>query len=237
MKYELERKITVNHQPKDCSLYKWCLNENDKDNEKITNDLIPYRFSLYFICSSLKIVRQTYLRIDRQDGDSKKVRQKIIVTGTIRSGFCRDDETLTDEVSYSFFGTNRIIEKINFSIVETNQEQDEFCTLVGIPCYTTELDHLVETQPDFLGFDVYLKKERFEALVNHIESKVVDSCWMSASLVSGFYSEWKPSISTNFIKILTQSHVVNGLQDDMFQLDRVGEVRDFSIHFVSLHKF
>ncbi len=236
MDYKLEKRIEVNYEPTNCPFNNWCLNEYDENNNKIGKDLVPYAFSVYFICSSLKVVRQTFLRTDSEDGDRKKVKQKAIVTGTIHSGFCRDGETLTDVVSYSFFGTKRKIEKFNVSITEANDEQDEYCTLVGIPSYTTEIDFVDATEPDFLGFDVYLKKERFEALVTHIESKAVDSCWMSASLVSGFYSEWSPSISTNFIKVLTPSHDLEGLDKDKFQPKRVGEVRDFSFHFTSMHK-
>ena len=55
------------------------------------------------------------------------------------------------------------------------------------------------------------------------------------SRVSGFYSNWSPSIFTNFIKVLTDSHKIEGF-DDSFKIPfLIGEVGSFRLTLNTLN--
>lgn len=108
--------------------------------------------------------------------------------------------------------------------------------MTAIPSYSMELDFRNEIQDDFVGFDVTLNKERFSELVRLLEEKSVDSVWLRVSRVSGIYSEWSPSISTRFAKILSNSHEVEGIKEDSFQPKVVENVGEFELNFATLNK-
>lgn len=230
MNYKLDREIFVNYEPKYKGLYSWCLNEFDENNKEIDKDLIPFSMSLYFIGSSLTVVRSLTL----EDGHTQT---KTTIVGTMHSGICMDGENLTDDVNYSMFGTGRKIDKFNITLSQVNEGNAECCTLVGIPSWADDDDEIDWMgQPDYVCFNVRLSNDRFAELIRLFDSRLVDSVSLRASTVRGFYSDWSPSIKTEFVKILTSEHKVEGLDVKKFQPKVVGEVGSFELNFISLSK-
>lgn len=238
MDYNLDRKVVINYDTEFNSLYKWCLNEFDENNKKIGTDLIPWHWSFYFIGSSFKVVRSVSIEHEVQDDGEEKntVKQNTRIVGTLHSGFCRDGVNLDDDVKFSMFGTGRRIKDFQVCIYQVESDDREACRMTAIPSYEMELDFRNEIQDDFVGFDVTLNKERFSELVRLLEEKSVDSVWLRVSRVSGIYSEWSPSISTRFAKILSNSHEVEGIKEDSFQPKVVENVGEFELNFATLNK-
>ena len=231
----LERKIIANYEPEHKPLYDWCLNELDSTDKKIGRDLIPWIWTLYFYAKTLKVFRLTSINknYDSNHENDTLTKQNVIIAGTMQSGVCRDDNEITDCARYSMFGTQRVIDTFNFSISQTPDDEEERCTLYAIPSYEIEVDFRRSIEPDSLGFDVHLRKDKFLELVRLVENNLVQSINITVSSVSGFYSNWSPSISTNSIKILSSYHEILNNNSEKFQPKTVEEVGDFSINFIS----
>ncbi|EPJ43199.1 MAG: hypothetical protein OFPII_43270 [Osedax symbiont Rs1] len=104
------------------------------------------------------------------------------------------------------FGTGRTINDIVlkiFKIEGDSKKEDGFCSLWGGVSYTFDNDFTEETTDDILMIHLWLSPDKFNNLAETIKTKKVDSFELDLSKVSGFYSEWSPSISTNNIKVLT----------------------------------
>jgi len=238
MDYKLERKIYLNENTKHKSLYDWCLNEIDESNKKVDSDLIPWRWSLYFIASSLRVVREIEIeRSYQREEQEKKLNKKTKIVGILHSGYCKDGKNLEQDVSYSMFGTNRKIKDFEICIYPNSSDEDkEACSLWGYPSYDCEIDYRNETSPDLVGFNLFLNEGRFNEFVSLIESKKVDVAIVRVGGVSGFYSNWSPAVSAEFVKILTSSHVVETSDKSKVQPPKLGSVDEFSISFITFSR-
>jgi hypothetical protein len=236
--YRLERKIAVNYETQYNNLYKWCLNEYDESNNKLSADLVPWAWSFYFTGSTLKVVKSVSINSSTKSDDvvTSEVTQQTRIVGVLHSGFCRDAKNLIDDVRFSMFGTARSIKDFQLCICQAEDGQAEACELVAIPSYETEIDFSNEIQADFVSFEVTLNKDRFEELVRLLEHKLVDSLWLRVSSVLGVYSEWSPSISTHSAKILSKYHVIEGIDENNFKPKVNGRVGDFELNFTSICK-
>ena len=234
MNYSFDRKIIANYETGHGCLYAWCLNECDECESKYDRDLIPFEYAVYFTCTSLSIDRRIGISTISHEDNRRITTQNTSISGAMKSGLYSDGELMTDDVTYSMFGTGRIIEKFYFSIYEASDYNEENCTVVAIPSYEFENDNFISsTEPDYFGFSVYLPRERFAELIRLIDSKLFDSILIDARSVSGFYSHWSPSASANSIKILTSRHTVEGVFEESFQPKFAGDVGSLDITFRS----
>ena len=231
MDYKLERKILFKTESEHKSLYSWCLNEIDESGKNVGRDLIPWSWSLNFTASLLRVVRETSIRVNSGDDSSffSEASQSTRIIGTLHSGYPADGGSLYDDVTFSFLGTKRNITKFSLSISPAQENDKDLCSVVAIPSYETEIDFRNHTEDDFLGFDVLVKKEFFDQLVHAIEVGSADAVTMRVGLVRGFYSEWSPSISTYFIKVLAPGMTVDGVEDGEFTPPTTSFANDFSL--------
>jgi hypothetical protein len=231
MEYHLEKKITYTEHS---GLYEWCLNELNANSEKDGRDLIPFRWSLYFTGSSLKLVSE--VSKDQEYNDKNEeisttiIRNKKAIEGVFHSGLVRDGPfliKLKDKVSFSMMGTNRKIEDFSVYIVESS-DGNEQCQIFGIPSHDWEVDFVSHTEPDFLQLHIFLATDKFAKIAEAIQAKQIDSATLRISGASGFYSDWSPSITPSFIKVLTDSQKIEG-HDDSFKIPLVGKVDSFNL--------
>jgi hypothetical protein len=130
-------------------------------------------------------------------------------------------------------GTDRRIKDFLVCILESNDGK-EGCQIFGIPSYDYEIDFHSDTEPDWLQLEITLLPEKFAKMAEAVQAKKVDSATLMISRVSGFYSEWSPSIFTNFIKVLTDSHEIEG-NDDSFEIPKVGKIDEFRLTLKSMN--
>lgn len=234
MDFNLDRTTRINYSPEYQGLYKWCLAEFDKEGNQLGRDQIPWDLSLYFVGHSLKV----FTSISNESDEAIGPRKKTSISGKLQPGFYRDAENLTEDVRYSFFGTNREIKNFSFSIRETVDGEAESCSLTAIPEYETNLDFDNWTEEDFVGFDLKLERDKFRELVATLEARAVDSVWLRVNRVAGIYSEWTPDITTYRAKILSrfQLNSVEGIDEDRAKPLVAGMVGEYDFQFVTLTK-
>jgi hypothetical protein len=233
MERNLELKVKSNQSTELKSLYKWCLNEYDSNDKKVDGDYIPWAWSCYFTSDQLRVVRN--IELNRYDeeyelADKPRSEYKATIFADLRSG--RPDKTsFWDRVSYSMFGTNRVIEKFHLSIHKAiDQSELQGCRVYGIPSYDSEDDEFRKTtEDDFFGIDLYIKEDEFNEILEAIESKKASSALIRISGVSGFYSYWSPTINTSHIKILTSYHTVENEEGSPISPTHVATVDEFSM--------
>ena len=97
--------------------------------------------------------------------------------------------------------------------------------------YTTEIDFRDETTDDVVEIYLSLAPNRFNRLVELIKDRRADIVQIRLGRVSGFYSEWSPSISTKNIKILTALEDMKIIFPNNCEITppRLGDVGEFNI--------
>lgn len=239
MRHELEHKIQLNENTQHSSLYSWCLNEIDKKGDKIDNDWIPFVFSLYFTAKSLTVFREVTNGRDLDNSKkTQKIRDETRINGSLLSGVSKDGKNFEDGVIYSMFGTDRKLESFDICIYcNPEGNNTELCDSWGYLSFETEDKNFIKyVEPDIIGFQIFLNKNKFDDLVNLIESKRVDDVILRVNNVAGFYSNWSPTISTNHIKILTNSHKVKLKDKSKVELLTLGSIGEFNLSFQTNYK-
>lgn len=235
MDYRIEKKIHFSKESEYQSLYKWSLNEIEKDG-KTGSNLVPWGWTFSFTASDLRVVRRVEIGdIYDQDEPRRGTTETITILGDLFSGNCRDGENLEDVTNFSMFGTDRVIKKFDLNIYEADEGEDENCSLWGSPSYEYEIDFSSDISDDVVVVNLHLNAKRFRDFVRLIESKQVDYAFVRLSGVSGFYSEWSPSIRTSKVKVLTSSHDVEGLEGKEIEPPKLGSVNEFGISLYSIN--
>lgn len=234
MECDTDFTIKLTTDTKHSSLYKWCLQEFDVSGEQVGRDLIPWGWSLEFEATDL---RYTYsfekessdrYRLDeelekaeQESTDTEfKVFEGILATLVPAEGRFR-------RTSYSMMGTDREINDIHLHI---EKAETDSCRLWGTVSYTFELDFRYETVDDFIDIHLCLTPDKFDQLAHMINSGAADGATLRLSGVRGFYSDWSPEISTDFIKVLTPAesdHMVETQENADIDPPRLGTVGDF----------
>lgn len=239
MDYNIERKIRVNNNPEYSSLYKWCLNEISDDGSN-DGDFIPWAWNLTFTATALKVNRTVTFKNESLDNKLdeaiNKTTQSCVITGDLFSGRCFDGKNLERYVSYSMFGTSRIIQKFGLSIYSVDTEQDENCFLWACPSYDFEIDFKDETSDDTVDINLFINREKFNELARLIDKNAIQNASVQLSRVDGFYAQWSPSITTRDIKVLTEYHEIENLDKNDKSVPRVEKVGEFSISYQTINE-
>ena len=130
------------------------------------------------------------------------------------------------------FGTARKIEELSLSIYPKSAAEIDDCRAFGGVSYTRDADFRNETNPDYLGFALYIREEAFAQIASKISQRAIGGGTLRVDGVEGFYSDWSPSISTGHVKVLT-----SGKMDHRVQIPegceivppRLGKVGDFDL--------
>lgn len=209
MDCHLDNKIRLNNKTEHESLYSWCLQEINGEGEQVGRDLIPWKWSFHFTASELRLSQGFEfgeLSIFEDDEAEKEEEPKFqdskMITATLHPGICTDGKWLEDDSRFSMLGTDRAITDFSLRINAVDEGEKEYCSVWGCVSYTSEIDFRDETTPDTIEIYLGLSKERFDRLAGLISNKTVDVMRIGVSRVSGFYSDWSPSISTNSVKVL-----------------------------------
>lgn len=241
MDIHLENKILLNEKSEYKSLYQWSLHELDKSGNKIGADQIPWTYSLYFSASELCYTDNIVLsKLYKDDADAEdNIFDDEVITAKLHSGVCRDGMELENEVMYSMFGTQRIVKEFSLRIKKNKGEKEpDKCSIWGGVSYTTDLDFKDFTTDDCLEIYINLAPQRFDKLAEMINNNSIDLFQISLKSVSGFYSDWSPSIMTHKIKVLTDSddQVVNKSEGCSIEPPRLGSVGVFDMMIINRQK-
>lgn len=219
MEYKLENPVRVSTKVAHTSLYQWFIEEMDIANKKVGPNCIPWGWSLHFNVSNLTVVRSLEFKADEGTHINEAIRGKLYP-------LTRDWSSTS---SYSFFGTNRKLSHFTLRILKSDEGRELF-HVSGSPSYVAEIDFRDQLQEDFVEIEIILPTARFDRLADFIDTGCKSGI-VTLGEVSGFYSEWSPSISTNFIKILSN------LEDQKAKIDPssrvkppvLGEIGSFSL--------
>lgn len=231
----LDRRIVLNENPEFKSLYKWSLQEQDKDGAQIGPDLIPWDWSLIFTATELLYSEGLTIKPGTGGEDHKpptgtKIRR--FIQGNLRPGRPHEWHPFR-QTSYSMLGTERTIDTFQLFIEAISDKggQDR-CAVWGSVSYTSDIDFRDETSDDTIIFYLYVQPETFEHYVRLISAAQVDTATLFLRSVAGFYSAWSPGISTSRIKVLTNyetDHAVESASGSKIVPPRLGEVGEASL--------
>lgn len=212
MEYHLEREVRLADKSRHESLYKWSLQEYDANGDNVGEDQIPWRWDLEFSASELThSINIEYGDSFSSSEEEGEVEVKEVIRGIIHPGFCIDGNQLEKNINYSFLGTHRKVKEFNLVIYKlktiqnkpTDDNTEERCELWGCPSYTAEVEDFYEEEvEDCLFIYLFLSEDKFKKLLDLVKLNRVDIFRLSLAKVSGFYSGWSPSTSTNNVKIL-----------------------------------
>lgn len=216
------------------SLYNWCLQEFNSDGEQIGRDLIPWGWSLEFDVTNLRYAYSLkhedagLYELDEDEKGAEKDCSPIDFRSTEGvSATLIPAEGRFGRIPYSMVGTDREIRDIHLRI---EKAEADGCNVWGSVSHTFELDFRYETIDDLIDIHVRLTPDKFDELARMINSEANDGGMLRLSGVRGFYSDWSPGISTDFIKVLTPSindHKVEIPEDADIDPPRLGTVQEF----------
>lgn len=231
MEHHLELSARLVTKKKYEGLYSWCLQEIDGNGEVVGRDLIPWSLGLQFEASELKLITTAevseFFHKPQEGGQSARMRRYI--RAELKSEKDTSGRLLNRSTSYSMIGTER--RDVTFELVVeaiSAANPVECCHAWGAVAYTHELDFRATTEPDRVMFNLFVSPAEFEKYAKQIENDAVTHATLSVGHVSGFYSDWSPSISTDLIKILTaykEQEVICPAESDIIppRLGTVGE--------------
>lgn len=137
------------------------------------------------------------------------------------------------------FGTNRIIKEFSLCIQKLKgNSKNEICNTYGSVSNTFECDFEDITIDDCIDVNLFLTSERFNKMMVLVKTQRVDIFELRMNGVSGFYSEWSPSISTRSIKVLTTENEQLVVKKDGCKINprRLGDVSQFNLNIIQRHK-
>lgn len=235
MDYHLDYGLHLETKPEYKSLYAWAINEVGANNSRVGRDLIPWAWTLYFSATTCSLTNR--LEIERRSLSGNSVDPpKILADQSIRMSLrpgMWHNEKFVSGTTYSMFGTKRVINDFGLEIApHSDQTEPDHCYAWGSVSYTSEIDFRNETVDDCLWFYLNVKPQVFEHYTNLINQNAVDNVYFSVGSVDGFYSDWSPSISTNFIKVLLpgEEHTIDlppYFDEEIPRLGKIGKAQLF----------
>jgi hypothetical protein len=230
MKYHLEHDIRLSEESEYKNLYSWFLQEFTKEGTNAGPAVIPWAWSFWFNASQLEYIKSISLR-DQADAADQPA-SELIRAALKPSPRARGGRT----PRFSMLGTDRTIEDFEITIRRLDDVQaPERCQLWGIVSYTTDFDFEDRTQDDCLGFDVALSPKNFDELRDLVRNgRTDDDLTVHLRGVSGFYSEWSPSIRTDSVKVLTSDEADQPIvKPDGCSIEppRAGDIHEFGLTF------
>lgn len=232
MDYHVDNQIVLSTEREHQNLYSWSIKEFDEKGKQIGGDQIPWEWSLDFEVVELTSNYGVQIKGSDSISDDEDRTQTIEITERLH-GKLRPSVERRKAGAYSLFGTKRRIEHFGLFIYKVAGDRQQYCRLWGSPSYTSEWDFENVTEPDSVQIYVYLPPEKFDELMTVAKLPVATAVDVRLSGVSGFYSEWSPSIRTNRIKILANSKDQRLQNPERLAFDppALGYVREFEISF------
>lgn len=225
------------------SLYKWCIQEIDNSGKQVGEDQIPWAWRQYFTAKSIRLIEgfdddhDVPLFDDEEAKDessSLKLKTNNTIIANLQSGrYDAETGLIEDTCSYSFFGTSRRIKDIRLVVSEVHDGASETCYSEGILSHDYESDFRQHTVNDLLCIRVKLNHDRFSSIVESIKTGNVDWLNLNINRVSGFYSQWSPSITAWNIKVMpslmSDIKIENADEPEEKIIQRLDYVKHFSL--------
>jgi hypothetical protein len=260
MEFDFDHEVRLAKESEFESLYSWSLQEFSKDGTKIGGDQIPWIWTLYFTASEFQYGRS--IKIERQQGEEEAAQTFEALTEVIaeeleeeetqqasynvsadtewiraklQSGTVGRRGRIDREATFSMFGTSREIKDFGLRILKLDDDKaHERCSVWGCVRYTSEVDFRYQTQQDCMEVHLWLSPKRFSELREMLVTDGATLVQVSMYGVSGFYSDWSPSISTDSVKVLTSGDEHGVLTPEGCDISppRLGTVREFDLSVV-----
>jgi hypothetical protein len=234
MDYHFDRKVILNPVSEHEALYKWSLQEINANGKKIGRDLIPWDWCCNFRVTDISVRDTISFETEYKDVSHDKevvIHDRSFICAKLTPTRERDQFR---ETSFSMFGTGRTISQIELHIHKLENEPER-CVAWGCVSYTVDLDYPKETTKDCLIFLMYVSAKRFASYAEKITSSSIDQAGLQVTGVSGFYTDWTPSIYTGSVKVLTghNEHVVQVPENYGINPPRLDNVNKAQLYFES----
>jgi hypothetical protein len=239
LEYQLDYRLLLKLQTEYPRLYSWAIQELDEEGSPKSREMIPWIWSLYFNATDLKYSFQLENKKKyKQDQDNPSA-NVAFTTSEIISGSLKPESERRSNGRYSFFGTKRTVTDFDLRITRCSADAQESCHLWGCVSYKSEWDFEDVTQPDCVTINLQLAPDNFDKLKFLTINQDLSFFQIRLNGVSGFYSEWSPSIRTDFIKILAN------VDDQKLEIPEnstvsprvLGEVSEFFLTMGDMKKF
>jgi len=235
--YNLELQVKLVVETEHTSLYPWAIREFDKEGKPVGAPQVPWDWGLYFKAADLQrnLVMNLQSELPKVGLGNDAIMNPAKVVETIR-GVLRPEGRRRERGIYSFFGSNRQVDAFDLRIFKVVDGDLERCTLSGFLSYSAEFDFENRTESDWIGVTLHLLPATFARIDCLIDSGIPSAVHVRLGEVSGFYSEWSPSVRTDHIEILAQPSdhgliIPDGFSDAVPVLGHVG---DFELRFSQL---
>lgn len=236
MDFHLDRRLRLLTDPEHRSLYTWAINELDEHGKVVGRDQIPWVWHLYFTATELILGDQINVKeageIEGRLPQEAEISHRRTIRAKLRPGNPRRDDDWR-ETTYRMFGADRVITSFQVDVLQLESEDEtESCQAWGSVSYTADNDFTEKTTEDCVIFYLMVKPSTFERYAQRIALGTADEVILCVGMVSGFYSDWSPAISTRDIKVLTRGskqdvELPAGSSFEMPRLGQVGEAQLF----------
>ena len=204
MEYNLDTRVVLSSEREHKNLYSWSIKEFDEKGTQVGRDHIPWNWGLRFEVIELHPSYSLQMKEGEASGEEGSGYELSEVSEYLYGKLIPSVESRKAGI-YSMFGTTRRrIDQFGLFIYKAKEGESECCRLWGSASYTSEWDFQNVTEPDSVQVYVYLTSE-IDQLMNLVKVPVATEVTIRLSGVSGFYSDWSPSIRTDSIKVLANA--------------------------------
>lgn len=205
MVVHLERRLRLNVAPKYTSLYSWAINEFDECGKSLGLDLIPWPWTLHFLATSCVLQDGFDFRLSDRGGPDHVVEPTFYESRSIRcqlKPISSVGSSMTPPM-LSMFGTDRVIDSFEISIYPVSvSDKKEECRAWGMVAGTNEIDFRQVGHDDHIGFEIFVSERAFSRYCSILLRDHISEIIFMVNGVSGFYAQWSPSISADYLKVL-----------------------------------
>lgn len=230
MDYRVDHRVLLSTEREHKNLYSWSIKEFDGRGKQIGQDQVPWGWSQRF--EVIELIPSCNLRMEKSNSADTETATRAEVSehlyGKLRPSIEKRQSGL-----YSMFGAQRQITDFGLFIYKAKDGDGDSCRLWGTIGYSSEWDFEQIVQEDSVQIYVQLAAEKFEHVMSFVKFPRPTSAELRLTGVSGFYSEWSPSIRTDSIKVLANAKD-QGLEDPEglgYSPPALGEVHEFELQF------
>jgi len=237
MDYNVEFLSEIKNEIEKEVLYKWYISEeNDANNNIKLVDF--YDVNVEYEGTEINIYNSYLIKSIEEKGIEKNIQtfypiSENFIEIKLKPFFHNNN----NNISYSFVGSNRIIDNILLFIEP--KYGDEFSTndkviaggSIGFNYYDAYFkNNIIE---DKLYFKLELNNYHYEEILNLVETKTISSIYLKLQGIDGFYAEWDPYYFTNKIKIVSsfENQQIQTNNISSLNLKKLGFVREFKLSF------